>query len=148
MTFRPIEDDEAEAVAALWAEVGLSRPWNPPLEDIAEFRAHPTAEVLVATDASGVRATVAVCYDGHRGWVYYVATRPDLRGQGLGRATMEAAEAWLRERGVKKLQLMVRTGNEPVLDFYRAQGFEDGHTTLMQKWLDPARDRLYREAQS
>lgn len=147
MKFRPMRDDEASAIASFWDGAGLSRPWNPPLEDIADFRAHPTAEILLASDEAGISATVAVCHDGHRGWVYYVATRPDMRGRGLGRAAMEAAEDWLRERGVKKLQLMVRTGNEPVLDFYRAQGFEEGHTTLMQKWLDPLRDRLYREGQ-
>ena len=50
-------------------------------------------------------------FDGHRGWVYYLAVAPDRRGQGTGSALMAAAEGWLRERGLPKIQLMVRGDN-------------------------------------
>ena len=52
-----------------------------------------------------------VGHDGHRGWVYYVATDPDRRAKGYGRAIMDAAEDWLRAAGIAKLQLLVRREN-------------------------------------
>jgi len=63
-------------------------------------------------------------YDGHRGWVYYLAVAPDRRRGGLGRALMAAAEAWLRARGAPKIQLMVRGDNAAALGFYEALGLE------------------------
>ena len=61
--------------------------------------------------------------DGHRGWVYYLAVAPDQRGLRHGEAMMRAAEAWVRARGMPKLQLMVRTENAAVLAFYKAIGY-------------------------
>lgn len=144
--FHPLPAGAEPAVIALWQRCGSTRPWNPPEQDIAELRAHDGAELLVAMQGDRAIASVAVGYDGHRGWVYYVASDPDRRGQGLGRAAMKAAEDWLIARGVHKLQLLVRESNAQVLGFYAALGYEDGHCRLMQKWLDPERDRLYHEA--
>lgn len=148
MEFSPLTDTDIPALKSLWDRCDMLRPWNPADEDIADYRAHPTADILVAFDDDQVIASAAVGYDGHRGWVYYVAADPDRRGQGLGRAAMEAAESWLRARGVRKLQLMVRESNHGVLGFYEALGYEDGHCKLMQKWLDPKRERLYAENQN
>jgi ribosomal protein S18 acetylase RimI-like enzyme len=148
VVFRSLMDADIPGVIDLWQRCGLVRPWNPPETDIAELRAHPAADILIASDGTRVLASVAVGYDGHRGWVYYVAADPDRRGQGLGRAAMEAAEDWLRARGVPKLQLLVRDTNLPVIGFYQALGYEDGHCLFLQKWLDPGRDRLYREGQN
>jgi ribosomal protein S18 acetylase RimI-like enzyme len=144
--FAPLPEGSEAAVIGLWARCGSLRPWNPPERDIADIRAHPAAEVLVAFDGAQAVGSVVVGHDGHRGWVYYVATDPDRRGEGLGRAAMAAAEDWLRARGVAKLQLLVREGNAGVLGFYEALGYEDGACRLMQKWIDPERDRRYREA--
>ncbi|MEC3862716.1 GNAT family acetyltransferase [Mesobacterium sp. TK19101] len=144
--FLPITDADVPGAIALWERCGTLRPWNPPEQDIADYRAHPTSDMLVAHDTGRVVATVGVGHDGHRGFVYYVATDPDMRGRGLGRAAMDAAEAWLAARGVKKLQLLVRETNLPVIGFYQRLGYEDGQCRLMQKWLDPERDRLFREA--
>lgn len=76
--------------------------------------------------------------DGHRGWVYYLAVAPDHQRQGVGRALMQASEAWLVERDVPKLNLMVRRGNEAVLAFYEALGYVDGAVVVLGKFL--ARD--------
>ncbi len=144
--FRPFRDADAGAVVALWQVCGLVRPWNPPMQDIADLCAHPTAEILVAEVAGHIKASVAVGYDGHRGWVYYVATDPDHRGTGLDRAAMAAAEDWLRDHDVVKVQLMVRESNAPVIGFYAGLGYADSGVRVMQKWLSPERARLQAEA--
>lgn len=74
--------------------------------------------------------------DGHRGWVYYLATHPDARGQGLGRQLMDAAEAWLRERGLPKIQFMVRRGNDGVIGFYEHLGYETQDVVVLGRRLD------------
>jgi ribosomal protein S18 acetylase RimI-like enzyme len=71
--------------------------------------------------------------DGHRGWVYYLACHPEHQGAGIGRAMMMAAEAWLMERGVWKVQLLVRGDNVGVRAFYERLGYRLVDTVLMQK---------------
>ncbi|QKR98566.1 GNAT family acetyltransferase [Sphingomonas sp. CL5.1] len=127
--------DEAELVV-LWEVCGLTRPWNPPARDIARALGGPASTILVARREGAVTGSVMVGHDGHRGWVYYLAVAPDARRTGLGRALMQAAEAWLRERGAPKLQLMVRAGNEEVLAFYRALGFVDQPVAVLGRFLD------------
>ncbi|SON54504.1 Acetyltransferase YpeA [Hartmannibacter diazotrophicus] len=130
---RDIEDGDIDHVVALWHEAGLYRPWNDPLKDIAFARRDPHATVLVALDREAIVATAMVGEDGHRGWVYYVATDPGRRGEGLGRLIMQAAEDWLLRRGVWKMHLLVREGNSAVIDFYEHLGFRDGKVVCMQK---------------
>ena len=77
-----------------------------------------------------------VGHDGHRGWFYYLAVDPDRQGSGFGRAITAAAEAWLRERGIAKAQLMVRPGNEQVRAFYQALGYGEQERIVFAKWLD------------
>lgn len=77
-----------------------------------------------------------VGHDGHRGWVYYVATDPDRRGKGFGRAIMNAAEDWLRAAGTLKLQLLVRRENDKAGAFYQSIGYEEAQTIVFAKWLD------------
>jgi len=76
-----------------------------------------------------------VGFDGHRGWVYYLAVSPDHRRKGLGRALMAAAEAWLRARGAPKIQLMVREENEAIA-FYEALGLERQKVVTLGRFLD------------
>jgi ribosomal protein S18 acetylase RimI-like enzyme len=77
-----------------------------------------------------------VGHDGHRGWVYYVAVDPDKQKCGLGRAIMNAAEAWLRAAGLPKLQLLVRRENLKAGAFYQSLGYEEADTVVFAKWLD------------
>jgi ribosomal protein S18 acetylase RimI-like enzyme len=76
-----------------------------------------------------------VGHDGHRGWLYYVATAPQARGAGLGRTLVQAAEQWLQQRGVVKAQLLVREMNTKVVAFYEHLGFEITPRVVMGKWL-------------
>jgi ribosomal protein S18 acetylase RimI-like enzyme len=127
--------EDAEAVIALWRACGLTRPWNDPAADFARAVAGPCSAVLVRREGEALAASVMVGHDGHRGWVYYLAVAPERRREGLGRAMMAAAEAWLRERGAPKLQLMVRDDNEDALGFYAALGLERQHVVTLGRFL-------------
>lgn len=112
-----------QAVTALWQACGLTRPWNDPRADFATALESGNA-VLVAREGDTLAGSVMVGFDGHRGWVYYLAVAPDRRRAGLGRALMTAAEAWLRAKGAPKIQLMVREDNAEAIGFYEALGME------------------------
>ena len=106
-----IIDADVATVIALWQACGLTRPWNDPAADIALARRGPNSTILIGRADDNIVVTAMVGHDGHRGWVYYVATDPDRRAKGFGRAIMDAAEDWLRAAGIAKLQLLVRREN-------------------------------------
>jgi len=131
-----IADADIASVTALWQACGLTRPWNDPAADIALARHRPNSTILIGRADDAIVATVMVGYDGHRGWVYYVATDPDRRAKGYGRAIMNAAEDWLRAAGMAKLQLMVRRENAQAGAFYQSIGYAEAQTIVFAKWLD------------
>jgi len=126
---------DRETVVALWRDCGLTRPWNDPDADFALALDTPASTVLVTRDGETITGSVMVGFDGHRGWVYYLAVAPDVRRGGLGRALMAAAEAWLRERGAPKIQLMVRADNANALGFYAALGLEPQKVVTLGRFL-------------
>jgi ribosomal protein S18 acetylase RimI-like enzyme len=126
---------DREAAISLWGEAGLTRPWNEPVRDFDRALFGPTSSVLGAFEAGELAATVMVGHDGHRGWVYYLAVQPEHRRRGLGRRMMYEAESWLRARGVVKLNLMVRNGNEEGLGFYHRLGYEAAEVMVLARWL-------------
>jgi ribosomal protein S18 acetylase RimI-like enzyme len=136
LSIAAIEDGDIGSVIALWRRCDLTRPWNDPAADIALARNGPNSAVLIGRDGSAVVASVLVGHDGHRGWVYYVAVDPDCQTKGYGRVIMDAAEQWLRKRGIEKLQLMVRSGNARVQGFYQALGYLEQERVVYAKWLD------------
>ena len=131
-----IGDADVTAVVSLWERCGLTRPWNDPVADIALARKGPNSTILLGREDEKIVASAMVGHDGHRGWVYYVAVDPDRRGQGLGRAIMNAAEDWLRQAGIAKLQLLVRQDNAKASAFYETIGYDEAAVTVFAKWLD------------
>lgn len=121
---RPFAPGDRPTVVELWARVDLTRPWNDPERDIDRKLAVDPAGFLVATVDDRLVGTVMAGYDGHRGWINYLAVDPDARGQGLGARLMNAAEELLAARGCPKVNLQVRTSNVAAVDFYRAIGYE------------------------
>jgi ribosomal protein S18 acetylase RimI-like enzyme len=136
LSITPIEDQDVAEVIALWQRCGSTRPWNDPVADIALARRGDNSTVLIGRCDGVLAASVMVGYDGHRGWVYYVTVDADRRYLNFGRAIMNAAEAWLRERGILKLQLMVRKDNAQVHAFYKSIGYYNQETVTFAKWLD------------
>lgn len=127
---------DADVVIGLWQTCGLTRPWNDPQRDFRMAVNSPSSAVLLWRDEDLVAATVMVGFDGHRGWVYYLAVDPDRRRKGLGRQMMEATEAWLRARGAPKIQLMVREDNEEVIAFYEALGLTRQQVVTLGRFFD------------
>jgi GNAT superfamily N-acetyltransferase len=133
---RDMTDRDAEQVIALWHASGVARPWNDPARDIAFARRGAHSTVLVAELAGRIVASAMVGEDGHRGWVHYVAADPLHQGSGLGRAMMAAAEKWLKDRGVWKVQLLVREDNAKVRQFYEHLGYRDTRSVCFQKIIE------------
>ncbi|MCS5723983.1 GNAT family acetyltransferase [Herbiconiux sp. CPCC 203407] len=121
---RAFREPDTEAVVALWMECGLTRAWNDPRKDVARKLGVQRDLFLVAEADGRVVGTAMAGYDGHRAWVNYLAVAPALQGHGLGRRLMAEAERLLLERGCPKVNLQIREGNEPVMEFYRALGYE------------------------
>ena len=132
---RSYRDADERAVVALWEACGLTRPWNPPAADIALLRGSGHGDILVAQQGDVV-GSVMVGHDGHRGWIYYLAVAPSCRRGGLGGRLMRAAEAWLRERGIRKVELMIRDTNAAVMPFYARLGYGEEPVRVMSRWLD------------
>jgi len=130
--FQPADTDQ---VVALWDACGLSRPWNDARADIARKLTVQPELFLVAVDDDRVVGTTMAGYDGHRGWLYYVGTDPDRRGEGIASALIARAEELLTALGCPKVNLMVREGNEGVLDFYATHGYEQFHVHNAAKRL-------------
>jgi ribosomal protein S18 acetylase RimI-like enzyme len=136
LSIAPIEDRDVATVVALWQRCELTRPWNDPTADIALARRGPNSTILIGRDGETIIATAMVGHEGHRGWVYYVAVDPDHRGKGHGRTMMDAAEDWLRNAGIAKLQLLVRPENAKVQAFYESIGYDEQPRIMYAKWLD------------
>ena len=136
MKIEPATPADRNAVIALWRLAGLTRPWNDPATDFDLALTNPTSTVLLARDEKELLGSVMVGFDGHRGWVYYLAASPDRLKRGIGRRLMEAAEAWLRERYCPRIRLMVRDDNLAARGFYRAIGYEDQQVVTMGRTLD------------
>jgi len=132
----PATDGDMKDVVALWKTCELTRDWNDPEADFKRSNKGPESAVLVGRDGKTVVASVMVGHDGHRGCVYYVSVHPDHRKKGHGRAIMAAAEDWLRERKIEKLNLMVRGGNTHAQAFYETLDYDEQERIVYAKWLD------------
>jgi ribosomal protein S18 acetylase RimI-like enzyme len=128
--------DEA-AVIALWHACGLTRPWNDPKRDIARKLTTQPEMFLVVEDDNALVATAMVGYDGHRGWVNYLAVAESHRRHGLGRLLMAEAERLLIERGCPKLNLQIRSSNAAVIAFYARLGYAQDDVVSLGRRLIP-----------
>jgi ribosomal protein S18 acetylase RimI-like enzyme len=141
MRIRPYRAADRDAVIALWAACGLVRPQNDPTADIERKLRAGGKWLLVAEATSGLGAarrvvgTVMAGYEGHRGWINYLAVEPDWQGGGIGRALMAEAERRLRETGCPKINLQVRTSKAAVIGFYERLGFTTDDVVSMGKRL-------------
>jgi ribosomal protein S18 acetylase RimI-like enzyme len=138
MKIRIFEDGDLAATIQLWRDCELLiNPLNDPAKDIAFCRDSGHGEILLGIDDGGeLVASVMVGHDGHRGWIYYLATHPNQQGNGRGRKMTAAAEAWLQKRNVPKVELLVRDTNTRVIGFYQRCGYNVEPREIMSRRLD------------
>lgn len=135
MHIRPFQPTDEAVVIDLWQRCELTRPWNDPHQDIQrKLGVQPELFLLGEIDGK-VAASVMAGFDGHRGWVNYLAVCPTQRRRGLGRQLMEAVEQRLEALGCPKLNLQVREGNQAVLTFYERLGYRVEPLTSLGKRL-------------
>ena len=136
MVIRPFKPDDESQVIRLWQACDLTRPWNDPRKDIRRKLAVCPNLFLVGVEGDRIIATVMAGYEGHRGWINYLAVSPDHRRRGLGRQMMAEAERLLREAGCPKINLEVRSANRDVIEFYRSLGYALDDVVSLGKRLE------------
>lgn len=136
MEIRAFTESDRTAVIELWRRCDLVVPWNDPNKDI-DRKLKVGAELFLVGEQDGrVVATVMGGYEGHRGWVNYLAVDPECQRQGLARAMMAALEERLRALGCPKINLQVRETNASVLAFYEALGYRVDASVSLGKRLE------------
>jgi ribosomal protein S18 acetylase RimI-like enzyme len=135
MEIRSFRPEDESAIVALWEQCDLVRPWNNPHQDIArKLRVQPEL-FLVGTVEDKIIASVMAGYEGHRGWINYLAVAPRHQRQGHARALVTEVERRLRQSGCPKINLQVRTSNQVVVEFYRRLGYSADDVVSMGKRL-------------
>jgi ribosomal protein S18 acetylase RimI-like enzyme len=137
MLIRSFVADDTESVVQLWDDCGLTRPWNDPRKDIERKLTVQPELFLVGEDSGTLIATAMIGFDGHRGWVSYLAVDSAHRSQGHARALMAEGERLLIELGCPKIMLMVRAENTEVIGLYEHLDYVAEQTVLMGKRLIP-----------
>ncbi len=132
-----LSESWVDRAADLWERTGLTRPWNDPHADARKALVSETSTILAFVQGERLIATAMAGDDGHRGWLYYVAVDPTAQSRGIGNRIVQEATAWLRRRGNVKVQLMVRTENDGVINFYEKLGFEHQEVAVLGKRLSP-----------
>src|SRR5712691_1413441 len=136
MQIRSFQDTDEPEVIHLWERCGLTRPWNDPSKDIARKGRVQKDLFLVGTVNGAIVASAMVGYDGHRGWVNYLAVDPGRRRQGFASALMAEAERRLRDLGCPKMNLQIRRDNLEAIAFYERLGFAEDAVVSLGKRLE------------
>ena len=137
MKIRPFISSDTEAVVGLWQCCGLIRPWNNPRLDIERKRAVNPEWFVVGEVDHEIVASAMFGYEGHRGWVNYLAVSPQHQRRGYAKDLMQFGEALLLAVGCPKLNLQVRETNAQALGFYEALGYKVDASVSLGKRLIP-----------
>ena len=137
MEIRKYRASDEASVVRLWTNCGLVKSWNDPHKDIRRKLSVQPELFLVGVLDANVIATVMAGFDGHRGWVNYLAVAEECRRRGLGRMLMQRVENQLRDLGCPKLNMQVRLSNGAVLAFYERLGYTQDQVVSLGKRLIP-----------
>lgn len=136
LVIRPFDPTNEKEIVRLWKACGLVVPWNDPQKDIQRKLDIQADLFLVGIVKGEIIATAMAGYEGHRGWVNYLAVHPDHQRSGFGRRMMDEVETRLRSMGCPKINVQIRTSNKGVIDFYKAVGFTDDDVVSLGKRLE------------
>ncbi len=136
LLIRPFKMDDKFEVVNLWQKCKLCVPWNDPYKDISrKMKVFPELFLVGIFDRILI-ASVMGGYDGHRGWINYLAVHPNFQNQGFGHQMMDYIESELREKGCPKINLQIREGNDRVMYFYKKLGYTNDRAISMGKRLE------------
>jgi ribosomal protein S18 acetylase RimI-like enzyme len=137
MKIRPFTKSDEKEVIKLWFKCNLVVPWNNPKSDIErKLKVNPEL-FLVGIIDDRIISTVMGGYEGHRGWVNYLAVDPDFQKQKYGKEMMRVIEDKLKQLGCPKINLQVRDDNTDVIEFYKSIGYYDEKVVSLGKRLIP-----------
>lgn len=136
MHVRPYHPNDKDCVIALWRSCGLIRAWNDPDKDIQRKLQVQPDMFLVGILGGNVIASVMAGYEGHRGWLNYLAVAPQHQRCGYAAKIVAEAEQRLHTTGCPKINLQIRSSNEAVIEFYRRIGYSVDDVVSMGKRLD------------
>ena len=136
MEIRPHTETDERAVVDLWQRCGLIRPWNDPRRDIARKMRVQRELFVVGVVDSTIVATAMAGYEGHRGWINYLAVDPGRRREGLGRSLVDYVEERLAELGCPKINIQIRGDNQEAIAFYKRIGFKEDDVLSFDKRLE------------
>jgi ribosomal protein S18 acetylase RimI-like enzyme len=136
MKIRPYVVGDQYAVIDLWQSCDLTMPWNDPIKDIARKLSVDPERFLVGEIDDHVIASIMIGYDGHRGWINYLAVSEPHRRRGYGAQLMARAESMLRQTGCPKINLQLRTSNPTAINFYNALGYLEDQVLSVGKRLN------------
>lgn len=135
LQIRPFQPLDESKVIALWHQCGLVVSQNDPKSDIDTKLQFQPDLMLVGTIQNDLVASVMIGYEGHRGWINYLAVAPEFQKQGIGHAMMKRVESILKSMGCPKINLQVRSQNKAVISFYEKIGYKVENVTSMGKRL-------------
>jgi len=136
MITRPYKETDQLGVIELWQEAFPEMPpHNDPVADINRKLTVQRELFIIAEQDERIIGSAMAGFDGHRGWVYYVAVRANVRRKQVGKKLMNRIEADLAKAGCTKLNLQVRSDNKEVIEFYRTLGYAIEDRISMAKHL-------------
>jgi ribosomal protein S18 acetylase RimI-like enzyme len=145
LVIRPFKIEDTDGVLAVWASAGIPPDGRNQRADIQKKLRHSPDSFFIGVFEGTVAAAVIAGYDGHRGWIYRLAVRPEFQRRGIGSAMVEHAESWLRQQGCPKMKLQIEPGRADVVEFYRKLGFETQELIDMSKPFRTAVDQAAAE---
>ena len=137
LKIRQLTIDDKDAVIQLWHDCNLVVPWNDPEKDIQRKLKVGTEYFLVGEYEATLVASVMGGYDGHRGYVNYLAVAPMFRNRGFAHVMMAEIETQLEAAGCPKINLMVRNTNVDVIEFYQSLDYKLDQSVILGKRLIP-----------
>ncbi|MEP5766227.1 MAG: GNAT family acetyltransferase [Halieaceae bacterium] len=134
---RTFTESDRATVLGLWETCGLTTPWNDANKDIDRKVNYQPELFFVGVENGSLVASAMAGYDGHRGSVFYLAVHPDAQAKGYGQQLMEHIELVLEDIGCPKLNILVRSSNQSVLEFYDELSYSADDVVCLGKRIIP-----------
>jgi ribosomal protein S18 acetylase RimI-like enzyme len=128
VTFKP---EFLNDVVDLWKKCSLVIPQNDPVEDIQKKVEFQPELFFIGLLDGKVIGSIMIGYEGHRGWINYLAVAPEYQRRGYGSQLVHRGIDELRRIGCLKVNLQVRNTNTAVINFYKHLGFKDDNVTSL-----------------